>query len=428
MNGVNVVGIGLDGIAGLTDTVRQLVDKATLLVGSDRHLSYFPNHSASRLVLKDFTEAIQQIRTYLATDHPHTCIVVLVSGDPLFFGLGRFLLAQLPPSQLTFYPHLSSIQLAFNRIKVPWQDAQIISVHGRSLEQLTVALQQNINKMGLLTDQKHTPNAIARLLLSLDVANCYQFWVCENLGGTDEQVRCLSIDQVLQQTFAPLNVVVLLRQSEAVNQLLEINSLPLLGLPDRTFASFPDRPGLMTKREVRLVILGELALQPGQIVWDIGAGTGSVSIEIARLCPTSQVYAVEKTAMGSTLIEQNCQRLQVNNVVSIQGSAPEVLPQLPTPDRIFLGGSGGNLSAILDSCHANLATDSIVVLALATLEHLNQALDWFNSHSWNYRLLQVQLSRSVPIGQLTRFSPLNPVTIVTANIAKGRGQRAEGRR
>jgi len=415
MNLVNVVGIGLDGVAGLTDRVRQLVEQATLLVGSDRHLSYFPNHPASRLVLRDFTEAIEQIRHYLATGNPNICIVVLVSGDPLFFGLGRLLLAQLPPSQLTFYPHLSSLQLAFNRIKVPWQDAQLISVHGRSLEQLNVALQQSVNKIGVLTDHKNTPNAIAQLLLGLDLANCYEFWVCENLGGTDEQVQCLPIEQILQQTFAPLNVVVLLRQSEPANQSLDINSLPLLGLPDRTFASFPDRPGLMTKREVRLLILGELALQPGQVVWDIGAGTGSVSIEIARLCPTSQVYAIEKTAIGNTLIEQNCQRLQINNVVSIHGSAPDILSQLPTPDRVFLGGSGGNLSAILDSCHANLTADGIVVLALATLEHLNQALDWLNSHSWNYCLLQVQLSRSVPVGHLTRFTPLNPVTILSAN-------------
>lgn len=413
MNVVNVVGIGLDGATGLTNTVRQLVEQATLLVGSDRHLSYFPNHSASHLVLTDFTEAIQQIRTHLARSNPNTSIVVLVSGDPLFFGLGRLLLAQLPPSQLTFHPHLSAVQLAFNRIKVPWQDAQLISVHGRSLEQLTVALQQSVTKIGVFTDRKNTPSAIAKLLLGLDLANCYEFWVCENLGGTDEQVQCLPVDAILQQTFAPLNVVVLLRQSEATNLSLEINSLPLIGLPDRIFASFPDRPGLMTKREVRLLILGELALQPGQIVWDIGAGTGSVSIEIARLCQTSQVYAIEKTAIGSTLIEENCQRLQVTNVVSIHGIAPDILPQLPTPDRIFLGGSGGNLSVILSSCQAHLATDGIVVLALATLEHLNQALDWFKAHSWSYRLLQVQLSRSVPVGELTRFTPLNPVTILT---------------
>jgi precorrin-6Y C5,15-methyltransferase (decarboxylating) len=188
----------------------------------------------------------------------------------------------------------------------------------------------------------------------------------------------------------------------------------MLGLADERFASFSDRPGLMTKREVRILVLGELALQPGQTVWDIGAGTGSVSIEIARLSGTSQVYAIEKTAIGTSLIEQNCRRLHVSNVVSIHGTAPDILQQLPAPNRIFIGGSGGNLSVILDTCNTRLANNGVVVLALATLEHLNTALSWLNSHQWNYRLLQVQLSRSVPVGHLTRFTPLNPVTIVTA--------------
>jgi precorrin-6Y C5,15-methyltransferase (decarboxylating) len=127
------------------------------------------------------------------------------------------------------------------------------------------------------------------------------------------------------------------------------------------------------------------------------------------------VYAIEKTAMGSTLIEQNCQRLQVKNVISIHGTAPDILQYLPAPNRIFIGGSGGNLNSILDTCNVRLSASGIVVLALATLEHLNMALDWLNSHHWDYRLLQVQLSRSVPIGELTRFTPLNPVTILTAS-------------
>jgi len=414
MTPIHIVGIGLDGAAGLTDTVRQLVERATLLVGSDRHLGYFPNHPASRLVLGDFTQAIREIRTQLATGDPNICIVVLVSGDPLFFGLGRLLLEELPREQITFHPHLSAVQLAFGRIKVPWQDAHIISAHGRSLEQLTEALQQGVEKIAVLTDGTNTPSAIARLLVGLDLSSRYEFWICENLGGTDEQVQCLAVDTLMYKTFAPLNIVVLLRQSDSCDQPLDVDSLPLLGLADGTFTSFSDRPGLMTKREVRILILGELALQPKQIIWDIGAGTGSVSIEIARLSETFQVYAIEKTAIGSSLIEQNCRRLQVKNVISIHGSAPDILQQLPAPNRIFIGGSGGNLNSILDSCNARLATNGIVVLALATLEHLNTALGWLNSYRWEYRLLQVQLSRSIPVGQLTRFTPLNPVTIVTA--------------
>ena len=414
MTPIHVVGIGLNATAGLTESVRQLVEQATLLVGSDRHLSYFPNHPASRLVLGDFTQAIQEIRNYLETGDSNSCIVVLVSGDPLFFGLGRLLLEELPREQLTFHPHLSAVQLAFSRIKVPWQDAQVISAHGRSLENLTQSLQQGVEKIAVLTDRTNTPNAIARLFLSLDLACSYQFWVCENLGGTDEKVQHIAVDTLLQEQFAPLNVVLLLRQSEPAQALLDVDSLPLLGLPDQTFASFSDRPGLMTKREVRILLLGELALQPGKIIWDIGAGTGSVSIEIARLCSTSQVYAIEKTAIGSALIEQNCQRLHVKNVVSIHGTAPEILNHLPTPNRIFIGGSGGNLTTILDNCEARLVSEGIVVLALATLEHLNTAIGWLKLHRWDYHLLQVQLSRSVPVGQLTRFTPLNPVTILTA--------------
>ncbi|NEP01002.1 MAG: precorrin-6y C5,15-methyltransferase (decarboxylating) subunit CbiE [Symploca sp. SIO2E9] len=413
---VQVVGIGLDGAAGLTDSLRQLVEKATLLVGSNRHLSYFPNHQAPRLVLGDLTEAVQAIRAQLDGVDKDRCIVVLVSGDPLFFGLGRLLLAQLPPQQLTFHPHLSSVQLACSRIKVPWQNAHLVSVHGRSLEQLRVALKQGVEKIAVLTDGTNTPSAIARLLLAMDLASCYEFWVCENLGGTGEQVLCLGVDTILNQTFSPLNVVVLLRNSNQAEQELDLDSLPLLGLNDQSFVSFSDRPGLMTKREVRVLVLGELALQPGQTVWDIGAGTGSVSIEIARLCPTSEVFAIEKTAIGSALIVKNCRRLQVKNVTSIHGGAPEVLHNLPAPNRIFIGGSGGNLNSILDTCQARLIEDGVVVLALATLEHLNTALSWFSSHDWNYQLLQVQLSRSISVGKLTRLTPLNPVTIVRAKL------------
>ncbi|PPS44960.1 precorrin-6y C5,15-methyltransferase (decarboxylating) subunit CbiE [Chroococcidiopsis sp. TS-821] len=405
MSVVHVVGIGLDGKAGLSENVRQIVAQATLLIGSDRHLSYFPQHPAQKWVLGDFTATIERIRNQDTGN-----VVVLVSGDPLFFGLGRLLLAEFPPEKLVFHPHLSSVQLAFNAIKVPWHDARIISVHGRSLAELIQALQQGAEKIAVLTDNTNTPSAIARLIQALDLPSDYQFWVCENLGSQQQRVQSWSLAQVASTTFAPLNVVVLLRQNHA--QDLDLATLPQFGLPDRVFLSFSDRPGLMTKREVRVLVLGELALQPGQIVWDIGAGTGSVAIEIARLFPTSCIYAIEKTAAGTTLIQQNCDRFGVKNVVSIRGSAPEVLSQLPTADRVFIGGSGGNLVAILEALR--LSPNGVIVLALATVEHLAIALDWLKHQQWHYQMLQVQLSRSVPIADLTRFTPLNPVTILSA--------------
>ncbi|AFZ13336.1 precorrin-6Y C5,15-methyltransferase (decarboxylating) [Crinalium epipsammum PCC 9333] len=408
---IHIVGIGLDGEAGLSDTVRQIVHQASLLVGSDRHLSYFPTHPAQRLILGDFNQAIAEISLRLEIDPK--IIVILVSGDPLFFGLGRLLLTKLPAEKLIFHPQLSSVQLAFNKIKVSWQDARVISIHGRSLDELTKTLQQGSDKIAVLTDATNSPSAIAHLLESLDLASSYKFWVCENLGGEQEQIRCLPITEIKSQTFAALNVVVLLKDP-AVTQPINLDNLPILGLPDSTFISFSDRPGLMTKREVRILILGELALQPEQIIWDIGAGTGSVSIEIARLCPNSRIYAIEKTSAGSTLIEQNCQRLQVENVTSVYGTAPDILANLPAPDRIFIGGSGGNLTEILDTCETALKNSGVLVLALATVEHQHTAMEWLRDRTWETNLLQVQLSRSVPIASLTRFSPLNPVTLITA--------------
>ncbi|MEM9540604.1 MAG: precorrin-6y C5,15-methyltransferase (decarboxylating) subunit CbiE [Cyanobacteria bacterium P01_E01_bin.42] len=408
-NFIKVIGIGLDGSSGLDRSTLQDIKMATILVGSRRHLDYFPKSTAKCLILGKIGEAISQIETAWQQGDR---VAILVSGDPLFFGLGRLLLESFPSECLQFYPHVSSLQLAFARVKVPWQDAKIISVHGRSLEELRGSLQQGVAKIAVLTDENHSPNEIASLYLSLDIPTRYQFWVCENLGGEEENVNYYAAESLGDRTFSPLNVLILLREEAKP---LNLDELPLFGLPDEVFLSFRDRPGLMTKREIRIPILGELALQPQQIIWDIGAGTGSVAIEMARLHPNSRIYAVEKTAMGANLIRKNCQRLQVENVTVIEGTAPESLLSLPECDRIFIGGSGGHLTTILDICQEKLRSRGLMVLALATIEHLNLSVSWLQEREWHYRLLNLQISRSIAISNLTRFSPLNPVTLITAS-------------
>lgn len=418
MTAIHVVGIGLDGAAGLNEPTRQLVERATSLVGSSRHLAYFPHHPGEHVAVEDFSTAIAYLQTALTQlrQQPGAYLVFLASGDPLFFGVGRLLLQALPASELTFHPHLSSVQLAFSRLKLPWQTAQILSGHGRPLDPLIPLLQQGASPIALLTDPENSPAAIARLLTSLSLPITYQFWVCEDLGGETERVQQWPLDAVPAQHFAPLNVVVLVRDTLIAQSVS--SDLPIVGLPDASFLGFADRPGLMTKREMRLLILGELALQPQQVVWDIGAGTGSVAIEVARLCPTSQVYAIEQTAAGQALIAQNCDRFQVSNVYPIAGSAPAVLANLPQPDRIFIGGSGGQLAAILATCQQVLHPQGTLVIALATLEHSAIVQDWLSQlantqPTWTAHWLQVNLARSVPLASLTRWQPLNPLTIVT---------------
>ena len=412
---IAVVGIGLDGVEGLGASAREAVERATVLAGSKRHLSYFAEHPAEKLDLANLDCGIDAI----ARLNLDNSVVVLASGDPLFFGLGRLLLTKLDPATVTFYPHLSSVQLAFNRLKIPWQNAELVSVHGRSTDKLVELLKQGKEKIAVLTDAKNNPVAIAQLFLSLELPINYSFNICENLGGLSEKISKFSplevkkLSELDERHFANLNVLILIREVQQDN--LNLATLPLIGLPDNSFLSFSDRPGLITKKEVRLAILGQLALQPQQIVWDVGAGTGSVSVEIARLCPSSQIFAVEKTSMGSSLITKNSQRFQVNNIVSINGKAPDVLEDLPNCDRVFIGGSGGNIVNILAICNRKIKKKGLIVMAFATIEYQLQAINWLSNNSWQYRLLQLQISRSTPISHLTRMTPLNPVTIITAS-------------
>jgi len=419
---VHVVGIGLDGAAGLSESARQVVEMAALLIGSDRHLSYFPQHYGERWALSDLTEAILEIRRHLATQaelEPDAgSIVLLVAGDPLFHGWGKLLIAQLPPDKLTFHPHVSCVQLAFNRLRIPWQDAHCVGSQGRYFEELTAKLKLGVEKIAVLADETRTPAAIANLVKALDLPTRYEFWVCENLGAADERVIRKSLEALLRESFAPLSVVVMLRESPPRAEPLDLAKLPLLGVPDGAFVGCGDRPGLTVEREVRVLVLAQLTLQPEQVVWDVGAGNGAVSIEVARLFPQSEVYAIEQTVSGTSAIELNCGRFGLQNVFSIHGTAPEILHRLRPPHRIFIGGSGGGLTKILGVCALRLLAGGSIVLVLEALEDIATVLSWIGDRvrrepHWSYRILQVQLSRSLLAGNLTRFDPLRPVSIIT---------------
>jgi len=421
---IHVVGVGFAGARSLSPERLSLICSATLLVGGQRHLSAFDTLEAAReiqaLPLADFTDVFEKVRSHLKT-HSRPQVVILASGDPLFFGIGRLLLSTFSAEQLAFYPHVSAIQLAFSRLKLPWQNATVLSVHGRSEVLLVKALKRGDETIAVLTDGVITPIAIATLITSLDIPTRYQLWVCENLGGEEERVSHHWPDELTSQaavrvpitTFSPLNVVVLQRQ---VASLPSRNQLPLVGLPDSAFKGFRDRPSLITKREIRLLIIGELAPLNGQTIWDIGAGTGSVGIELSRLCPQATIYAIEKTAAGAALIEENAQRLAIAPVHIVSGKAPSALVSLPSPARVFIGGSSGQLVPILEYLSTAVAPERIV-LAIATLENLTNVLAWAKqdipSTLWACHLTQANISRSIPIGPLTRFSPLTPITLVT---------------
>ncbi len=203
--------------------------------------------------------------------------MVLATGDPLFYGIGRILLAAFPRDEIVFLPNVSSVALAFARLKQTWHDATFVSLHGRPMETLLPALWRGEAKIAIFTDASNDPAAIARLICQQGLCDHYDLWVCENLGGAEERVTQWEPARMTGETFAGLNVVVLLAKVAPPE-----TSVPLLGIPDSAISHRGAPGGLITKRAVRLHALADLELHCDDVLWDVGAGSGSVSLEAAQ--------------------------------------------------------------------------------------------------------------------------------------------------
>lgn len=395
---IQVVGMGLAGWDSLAATSQRLLQGAAVIAGSGAQLALLPPLAARQQPLEG------SVNTWLETLQaiPERPLAILTSGDPLFYGLGRLL--QQHFRDLSFHPAVSSVQLACARLGLPLQSAEVISIHGREPEALLACLKRYPEAVVILTDASYPPLAIATLLEALHLPVTYQLWLCSRLGAADEQVLCWHRD------LAPLPepLIMVLRQVRRPAPA----ALPQFGIADRDWLTFVDQPGLLTKQPLRCLTLGLLQLPATGVFWDVGAGIGSVAIEMARLSPQAQVYAIETVAIGVSLIQQNCTRFGVTNVSVIEGRAPAALAGLPAPDRVFVGGGGRDLAAILATCH----TCPVIVVNCATLEACLTAQTSLSA-SHQVSISQVMVNQSAPLGQGTRFAPLNPVWLVQASRA-----------
>ena len=335
--------------------------------------------------------------------------VVLTSGDPLWFGLGRVLLQRFSADDLTFYPAATSMQQLFARLKRPWQDATWVSLHGRDADCLVAKLRRHPSALVVLTDPcQGGPADVAAVLRSTQMIGCYDLWLAERLGHPTERLRQVQPDG-LPTDVDPLNLMVLLRRPSS-----RIAPLPWFGLEDGVWRQHGDRPGLMTKREVRVLLLAELDLPPSGVMWDLGAGVGSVGLEAMRLRPRLELHAVERRVGAVPLIRRNAltaecdlQRLHLHGA-----SALAVLHKLPDPDRVLIGG-GGDRRSVLEQAAARLKPGGRIVLPLATLEAFAAVQQQLGEAGLEVHSLQAQISRGCPVGGHTRLQPLNPVFIVS---------------
>jgi precorrin-6Y C5,15-methyltransferase (decarboxylating) len=402
---VAVVGIGEDGVAGLRPDARAAIEAAQVLVGGERHHGFFPEHPAERIVFRQDAARLAEEVARLAEDGRR--VVVLASGDPGFFGIGPCLVRRLGRERVWIYPNLGSVQLAFARLGESWHDASVLSAHGRPLAPVVEGA-VGCTKLAILTDDEHTPAVVAGALLAGGLEPTAQVWVMERLGGPAERVRHGSLGKVAAWTCDPLSVLIILRDPRGVR-----GPAPRLGLPDEAYAH---ERGQITKAEVRAVSLARLAPRAGDTVWDVGAGSGSVGIESAAFCRPGIVYAVERRAEQHACIAENVARFGATNVRLVAGEAPEVLADLPDPDAVFVGGTGGRLRAVLETAACRLRPHGRLVLNLATLEALHEATAFLTCRGLAHDLAQVSVARGAAIGGATRLAALNPVFVLSAQV------------
>jgi precorrin-6Y C5,15-methyltransferase (decarboxylating) len=337
--------------------------------------------------------------------------VVLASGDPLWFGIGRLLLQAFGPGLLRFHPAPSSLQLAFARIGRPWQDASWISLHGRDPAPLAAELQRRPAALAVLTDPARGGAAEVRALLRASgLEAAYALWLCERLGHPAERVLRLDPGDPLPADLDPLHLVLLIAEPPAPPA--DPAVLPLFGLDDGLFLQHPDRPGLMTKREVRVQLLAELQLPERGVLWDIGAGVGSVGLEALRLRPGLELWALEARGGSAGLIRANAERLGVVPAAVLEGKAPAALDQLPDPDRVLLGGGGRERAAVLTAVLERLRPGGVVVIPLATVEALAELRPLLEQAALEVAVRQHQAWRGAPLADGTRLAPLNPVLVL----------------
>ncbi|ATL31106.1 precorrin-6y C5,15-methyltransferase (decarboxylating) subunit CbiE [Streptomyces formicae] len=393
---VTVVGIGADGWAGLPAASRAALADAEVLIGGPRQLDLLPpEHCAGERVA--WPTPLRPAVPGLLAAHAGRRVAVLASGDPMFYGIGRALTEVLGPDALRVLPHPSAVSLACARLGWPVEDTEVITLVGRPAARIAAALHDG-RRLLVLSANAATPGEIAALLRERGFGPS-SLRVLEQLGSERELTYEGVADAWQHAPGDALNVVAV--ECRRSPDALRLGAVP--GLPDAAYES----DGQLTKRYVRAATLAALAPAPGELLWDVGGGSGSIAVEWMRAHPSCRAHTVEKNPVRAERITRNAERLGVPGLRVVTGAAPAALAELPTPDAVFIGG-GLTAPGLLDACWAALPVGGRLVANTVTLESEALLADWYRRHGGD--LVRLAVAQAVPVGGFTGWRQAMPVT------------------
>ena len=341
--------------------------------------------------------------------------VILISrGDPLWFGIGRILLEHFSKDELSFYPSNTCIQLAFSKLKIPWQDAINISIHGRDSTKLVEALKAKPSNLAIITDSKNKSLEIIQKNLSeLNLIDFYDFWLCEEIGFENENIRKLNLKDSLPSDISSLNIAILTKSKKNYP-----NNIPLFGISDNIFKTFEDRPNLLTKREVRIQILADLELPNNGVIWDIGAGCGSIGLEALKLRPNLDLFCIDKRIGSKSLILENSKRLGVKPKFIFEEDINNILKKrnlsfFKKPNRVVIGGCNKNTKLlIINKLSQGMNMGDIIIAPIIDIQMIVELKEELEDKNFETNLNLIQTYKSLSIAEGMRLEPNNPVFLL----------------
>ncbi len=422
----HIIGILEDGLQSLSQQAIDYLKTADLLIGSPRFMDAIQDLLKDEVKKQDFSGKIMQVPNWVQTAiEQNKQVVVLATGDPLCHGIGSFLVKKLGSESCHLLPNLTLFQVAFSRLGLAWQGVKISSIHGKDTGEWSINAPFEHGMRDLLEDcrtneiiacytsPKNSPARIAQMLSCEKMPDQFEMLIASRLTKSDEQLTAwLSVDEVIKQSYPNPNLVILKRIKPIKNNVL-------IGVADADYMQRKPDQGLITKQEIRAVSLAKLQLRHNSIVWDIGAGSGSIGLEAAHLCPKGRVYAIEKNTADFEIILQNLALFSLSNYHVEQGKAPDGLDAWENADAIFIGGSGGHLTGLIELCLSRLNIGGTLVMNFVTIENLNVAIETlkqFKKVEWHF--IHLQISRSKPILNMQRLEAENPVFIISASFIK----------
>jgi len=342
--------------------------------------------------------------------------VILISrGDPLWFGIGRILLENFSKEELSFYPSNTCIQIAFSKLKIPWQDTVNVSIHGRDTTRLVEALKARPSSLAIITDSHNKSlDIIKKNLFELNLIDFYDFWLCEEIGFDNENIRKLNLKESLPSDISSLNIVVLTKTKKIFSN----NDIPLFGINDSIFKTFDDRPNLLTKREVRVQILADLELPTNGVIWDIGAGCGSIGLEALKLSPHLDLFCIDKRIGSKELILENSKRLDVNPKFIFEEDINYTLnmnnlSSLEKPNRLIIGGCDKKTKLqIINKLAQGMDIGDIIVIPIIDIQTIKELKEELEDKNFKTNLNLIQTYKSLSISEGMRLEPNNPVFLL----------------